>query len=137
VVAEFSNEQLDNILLVRNILESQAVLLSEKYLTADDISTLKVILANAWDALEKRDLKKLQQLNEDFHFTIYQSVPSTLLNELIKKTWRSYPKYREHLKYEESHASLTIHSEILKLIQENKFEEAAKKMSCHILSHRK
>lgn len=137
VVSEFSKEHLYDILLVRNILEPQAVILSEKYLTDADKAMLKIIIEKAWDALEAHDPKKLQQLNENFHFTIYKSVPSPLLNEMIEKTWRSYPKYRDHLKYEESHESLLVHTEILDLMMENKFNEASQKMSFHILSHRK
>lgn len=132
VVTNFSLTKIEDTLFVRSILEPKAVLLSQGHITDADIASLEDNLARAWSELKTENWKTLRTLNTEFHFTIYNKVPSPLLLELIDKLWHSFPKYILHEEYEANHHSLQVHEHILKFIKEDNFIAAADEMEKHI-----
>jgi len=135
VVSDFPKEKMEDIQLVRSILESSAVERSGKYMTEQTIHTLEAILDESWEALKNMDWKLIRKLNVDFHFTIYNVFPSPTLNELIDKLWRSFPKYLLHEQHETNHYSLQEHQAIIEGIKKNDFIATAELMRRHIINH--
>ncbi|MCL2569083.1 MAG: GntR family transcriptional regulator [Oscillospiraceae bacterium] len=132
VVSTFPEEKLKDVQFVRGILEGQAVERAGDYITARDIKKLEAILEETKDADEKDDRKRLRKLNVDFHFSIYNLVPSPALAELINKLWYSFPKYILHEERETKHTSLQEHQEILDKIKAKDYKTAAELMRQHI-----
>lgn len=132
IVATFSKDKLDDILLVRRILEPKAVLLAEKHFTSADIAQLENYLSKEWSEYKKGNWKNLHKLNVSFHFTIYNKCSSPLLIEMIQKLWNSFPKYILHEQNDSNRQSLQSHERILDYIKKNDFNAAAKEMEEHI-----
>ena len=136
VVANFSQQKMDDILFVRSILEPKAVLYSRGRLTDEDITKMGDILAEAWRELKQENWKALHRLNTDFHFILYNAAGSPLLLELIQKLWHSFPKYLMHEQYDANRNSLHGHESILRFIKSGNFEAAATEMEHHIGQHK-
>ena len=130
VVATFSQEKVNDIMTVRQILEPRAVIMAMENVTAEDIRKLETILSGSWEALEQEDWKTVVALNHEFHFTIYNKACSPLLSEIILKLWQSFPKYLVHEHSRRS--SLMAHQRILDYMKQNNYVAAAAEMEKHI-----
>lgn len=135
VISDFPKKKMDDIRFVRSILEPKAVEESGKYFTAQAIHTLETILDKSREALKNRDWKLLRELNADFHFTIYNLVPSPILNDSIHKLWHSFPKYLFYEQYETNQKSLQDHQKLIEHIKNNDFAAASELMRAHIHAH--
>lgn len=133
-VATFSNEKIKDILFVRSILEENAVLFSQSYVTPEFFANADALLLESNAVLQRKDLEKMRRLNENFHFMIYDLVPSPTLHDNIYQLWHSYPKYLGQEEYDRRKHSLLEHTRILTYMKENNFSAAGAEMRSHILN---
>lgn len=81
VVAELSVDELEEIFLIRSMLEGMAARLATLSMTADDIAELETILG---DIDHTRDLDRWLELNRRFHHTLYQAAGRPRLFSLVE-----------------------------------------------------
>lgn len=132
-VANFSSEKIQDILFVRGILEENAVLLAESHVTEEFFAKADAIIQESAALLAQQDMEKLRHLNEQFHFLIYDLVPSQTLHDNIYQLWHSYPKYLGQESYDRRKNSLQEHKQILLHMRGHDFAAAAAEMKQHIL----
>ena len=89
----YNDEELKDTLFIRSILEREAVLLAKGRLTAMDMETMEALLIKMDECIEKNSLGRLPKFDSEFHFIIYNTVPSKQLREMIAKLWERFPRY--------------------------------------------
>jgi DNA-binding GntR family transcriptional regulator len=136
VVTKFPKETLLDILYVRSILEPEAVLLAKGHFGESEISTLNELYEESFSETVKVNLVRLREINRNFHFVIYNSIPSKLLLDLIGKLWDRCPNYAMYTELETAVSSLDVHRVILSLLKKGDFAGAAEVMKGHILNTR-
>lgn len=94
-VAQLSIEDLQEIYLVREVLEEKATQLAVPHLSEQTLNQLAEMLANMEDATLAQDYALLFDLNRGFHFAIYQASRNTLLIHLIGSLWDRSRRYRQ------------------------------------------
>ena len=135
VVTAFSKETLLDVLYVRSVLESEAVLLAEGSFTQKEFDALEENYEKSFIETTRGNLVKLRELNREFHFFVYNVIPSRLLLELIEKIWDRFPNYAMYTKPETAENSLNTHRDFLLALKEKKdFALAAAIMKHHILN---
>jgi len=133
VVTKFSKETLTDVLYVRSLLESEAILLAEKTFTDDDIRHLEEIQKQSEIETKTGNLVKIRELNRKFHFALYKPVTSKLLLELIERIWDRFPNYAMYTKLENAKNSLKTHQKIIDFVKASDFRKASAEMKQHIL----
>ena len=131
-VTEFSKETLEDVLYVRSIIEQEAVLQAKSNFTQARTLLLENILLKASAAVENENLYEARKLNAEFHFTIYETVESRILLELIQKLWHRVPNYAMYIKLETAVKSLETHNIILDCLKNGDFKNASIAMRNHI-----
>lgn len=133
VVTKFSKETLTDVLYVRSLLESEAILLAENTFTDENVRNLEEIHRQSEIETENGNLVKIMELNRKFHFALYQAITSKLLLEHIERLWDRFPNYAMYTKLENAKNSLRTHRRIIEFIKTSNFIEAAAEMKKHIL----
>lgn len=93
-VSEISLEELEEIYLIRALLEAQATRDAVPALQAADFERLHQLEAEMTAATERLDNARLLELNREFHFTIYQASGRKLLLQHIASLWDKSLRYR-------------------------------------------
>lgn len=87
VVPTHSAEAFREIYRIRMELEGLAGELATKAFRASDVTRLKKILGAMDEAVERGDKTKYREVNEKFHFAIYERANSPRLLEIIENLW--------------------------------------------------
>lgn len=120
-----TRESIRNISQIKGVLEGYATRLAVNYLTPNDIRQLYSINERMHEAALCNDDELYSKMNISFHRSIYQHLPNTDLCNLIEKLWQKWNftkqvfsifPVRMNLSYQE-------HLDILKLIEERKYDE--------------
>lgn len=93
-ISAISFEELQEIYLIRELLEVQVTLDAVPQLRPDDLDRLRELEAQMTEATEQRDPVRLMELNREFHFTIYSASGKRLLLQLISSLWDKSYRYR-------------------------------------------
>lgn len=133
IVKKFTKETLADVLYVRSILESEAVLRAGETFTEDDVETLNNIQRQSEIDMKNANLIKVRELNRMFHFTFYNAIPSKLLLEQIERLWDRFPNYAMYTKPCNAENSLRTHQSIIDCVASANFKKAADEMRLHIL----
>ena len=94
-VAQLSLEDLQEIYLVREVLEEKATQLAVPQLSEQTMAELGEMIAAMERATQAEDYALLFDLNRAFHFSIYQASHNTLLIHLIGSLWDRSRRYRQ------------------------------------------
>lgn len=94
-VAQLSLEDLQEIYLVREVLEEKATQLAAPQLSAQTLAELAQLIGDMEQATLGEDYALLFDLNRTFHFSIYQASHNTLLIHLISSLWDRSRRYRQ------------------------------------------
>ena len=94
-VAELSSTDLQEIYLVREVLEETATLLAVPNLSAQILDELAALIEKMEGATESDDYAQLFDLNRAFHFTIYEASDNSLLIQMISSLWDRSRRYRQ------------------------------------------
>jgi DNA-binding GntR family transcriptional regulator len=133
-VAHYMDEELKDTLFLRSILEREAMLLARGRLTSADIETMEGLLSKMDECIQRNNLGRLPKLNSEFHFTIYDAVPSKQLLEFIGKLWDRFPRYAMLATIESAQISQEHHLKILEALKNDDYPLAGRLMEDHILT---
>lgn len=86
-VSEFNLEKLHQIITIRAGLEGYAARLAVPHINELQIKTLKNMVKNMKEAMQKKDIERFNSNNLKFHRYLYQIPPYPMLYEMIIKVW--------------------------------------------------
>ena len=86
-VVHINLEELEEFYMIRSELEGLAARLASKHIKGSDIAKLEKIQEEHKKAIESEDPKRIADLNQQFHFTIYRSSPYKHLYNMISNLW--------------------------------------------------
>ncbi len=137
VVAQLSPREISDLLDVRSSLELLGVEQAAKYRTEDDLLCLKELIRQGNNALKKKDITLLPELNTRFHLLITKASGNVALFEVMstlsaKIEWA----YSKSVSTRAS-ASWTEHKAILAAIARGDSKAAREVLERHILSARR
>jgi len=87
IVHPLSQKLIQELFDVRGILEGAAIKIVICNLNQDLLTILARIIAEQKKTLKNTDIKKAEELDEEFHKTIYQVINNQTLEELIYANW--------------------------------------------------
>jgi DNA-binding GntR family transcriptional regulator len=98
-VTELSFSELEDVYLVREVLEELATQLAVPNLTDATFAELADLLSRMKTATDQQDFERLLDLNRTFHFTIYQASNRPILVQIIASLWDRSGAYRRLYTY--------------------------------------
>ena len=134
-VCSFSGEFLQELFMIKAVLEGYAARLSIGYLSAKDLAALRKINERIAAAAEANNTKKCAQLNVDFHMRIYQVVPGNLMHDMLSDLWRKYSITTSvfSVRLNRGLTSAAEHEEILRLLEKKDCDGVEQLMREHKL----
>jgi len=132
-VAELGLTDLSDVYLARAVLETAATRQAVGRLRAHTLAELRRIHRNFVAAVEEDNAEALLDLNEQFHFSIYDAAASPLLSRLIRIVWSSAPNDTFRVFPTRAERSVTEHTLILRALASGNAARAEKAMREHIL----
>ena len=114
-VTELSLDELKEIYLIREVLEGLATELAVPNLSPHTLEQLDHLIEQMEQATTAQDFEKLLELNQTFHFLIYEAAHKPLLLQMITSLWDRSTLYRRLYTYlpERAPQALAEHKEIL------------------------
>lgn len=96
-VPQISLDKLDDLCLARAALEGLAGKLAAERATKEDREEFIRLAAAHEEATRKLDVQAMLQTNRDFHFAVYASSGSSVLEQLIQTLWLRFGPYMRML----------------------------------------
>lgn len=131
-VAELGLTDLSDVYFARGVLEPAATRQAVGRLRAPDMAKLRSLHHDFIAAVEANDAGSLLDLNEQFHFAIYDASASPLLSRLIRIVWSSAPNDTFRLFPTRAERSVKEHTVILRALASGNAVRAEKAMREHI-----
>ena len=137
--AEFSQEELEDIYLMRRNLEGLAAELAMDRLTDGDLQRLRALFGRMERATQQEKHRELMRLNREFHFTIYNACGRRHLLGILADLWNRSSRYRnlQELLPQRVQESLEEHREILEGCEKRSKRRGAKTIRYNIEECRK
>jgi len=132
-VRNFSQEDLNEVYLVRAALESLAARLAASRMTEADVKTLRKILDKMINEARKHNLQKTTRLNNEFHETILQISG----NKLLYNRWKSmefgyWTLVTAHMSGQDLEVLALRHEELLESLSSKNPRKAKQAMQRHL-----
>ena len=136
VVFGLSKTRLINIYQIRGVLEGYASRLAVDCLTPKQIRQLYVNIEKTHEAYEKKNYKKVSQLNYEFHMSMYENIPNHELYNIIFELWQKWSITKKVFSVAPQRipASMEEHKKILELIETKKHDEVEQFVRTHKLA---
>lgn len=133
-VAKITEKDLKDVLEVRCALEELAVELACRYITPEQIDSLKQIVDEFKIAMAGHDVTSIAEKDVAFHDVIFTATHNRRLIQLISNLSEQMYRYRvEYLKNPESHEQLVReHEEIIDNLERKDVAQAKKNINHHI-----
>ncbi|MDO4552613.1 MAG: GntR family transcriptional regulator [Bacillota bacterium] len=137
-VRGFTRQDIRDIYAVRAAVEALAVEWAIEKMTGEDLKTMEEIFGLMEFYTNKRNSRKLTELNRNFHAAIYEAGGSRFLSQVLK----SYQSYVEQTRkvtvYCEKNLDqiLREHRDILQAMREKDNGKAQKRMALHLQNSR-
>lgn len=131
-VAELGLIDVSDVYLARAVLEPAATRQAVEHLRAPAVARLRRLHHEFNAAVEENDAESLLDINEQFHFTIYDAARSPLLSRLIRMVWSSAPNDTFRLFPSRAERSVKEHTVILRALASGNAARAEKAMRDHI-----
>lgn len=107
IVAGISEKMLMDVLQVRMTLEKMAYECAFRYITDEQLDELKAAEKEFEEAIRSNDLVKIAEMDEKFHFIIYNAAQNDKLREILTNLRENMYRYRmEYAKNRESREQL-------------------------------
>jgi len=138
IVKNPSRKEIEETFGIRACLESYAAALATGHMDAPTIDRLENVLRRYRDALERRDIAKMTQLNNQLDEIIFSTSGSRKLYALIANFRDFISRYRKVLLtcMEYAAISLSEHEEIVQAMKEGDVEGVEKLVRKHLLRGR-
>lgn len=88
-VRQLSAEDIEEIYMVREMLEGKAAFLAAEHITPEELANLEKLNQAIDECVQKGDHIRQQELNKEFHFALYAASGKPRLVSLIKSLWDS------------------------------------------------
>ncbi len=98
-VTELSFAELEDVYLVREVLEELATQLAVPLMSEQTLTQLGELIARMSSATEKQEFERLFDLNRLFHFTIYNASNRPIMVQIIASLWDRSGAYRRMYTY--------------------------------------
>jgi DNA-binding GntR family transcriptional regulator len=131
-VSEIPLVNLSEVYAARGLLESAATGLAAARLTPKGLVKLASLHAAFVKAVATGDRESLRDLNDRFHFAIYDAAEAPLIRQLIKTVWTRAPRDTFRLLPERPERSVHAHGLILEALRRRDPREAEQAMRSHI-----
>jgi DNA-binding GntR family transcriptional regulator len=138
VVSSFTLEDLEQVYMLRSLLEGKAASIAAQRTHPDSLAALRRVLADTKRCLECADKGEaaeqatLCNCNRDFHLAIAHASGIKLLYTMIEKLWESFPRYGAATIPGQTVASYAEHWAIYEAMARGDGQEAANLLTCHI-----
>lgn len=134
VVLGITLEDLEDIMNIREHVESLAAYYAAKNISKEGAETLRQISELQDFYFEKKDVDNLQRMDDRFHDALYEMCNRTVLHDTLLPLHRKTMRYRKAaIKNEKrQHDSVMEHKKIIEAINAGDGEKAQKLMSAHI-----
>lgn len=93
-VSTLSEEEVDEINLIRGLLEGEAIRQAVAYVDDEFIDHLRALNEMMAEANDDNDLARFISINHDFHFALFGLAGLPRLNKHIDALWKSADPYR-------------------------------------------
>ena len=139
VVAGISEKMLMDVLQVRMTLEKMAYECAFKFITDEQIEALKTTEKEFEESIKENDLVKIAEVDEKFHFIIYDAAQNDKLKEILTNLRENMYRYRmEYAKNKESREQLIKeHTEMIETFIKHDSVEGLKVVEQHIRNQEK
>lgn len=134
VVLGITDEDLMDIMEIRQQIEGLATYYAVKNMTDEDLQDLRRISELQDFYFEKKDLDRLRQMDDQFHNWIYVICGRSVLRDTLQPLHRKTQRYRKKSISNDERLSQSIleHKEILATIESRDADKAAQRMTRHI-----
>ena len=139
IVAGISEKMLMDVLQVRMTLEKMAYECAFKYITDEQIEELKETEKKFEESVKKNDLVQIAEMDEKFHYTIYNAAQNDKLKEILTNLRENMYRYRmEYAKNKDSRDQLIKeHNEMIDTLVKRDSVEGLKIVEEHIRNQEK
>ncbi|MDI6870831.1 MAG: GntR family transcriptional regulator [Bacillota bacterium] len=93
-VKQLTAQEIEEVYMLREMLEGKAAYFAAQRITPREIEELERINRAIAECVEKGDRIRQQELNKEFHFTLYAASGKPRLYNLIRSLWDSIAYYR-------------------------------------------
>lgn len=131
-VTNYSAHDIEEIFMLRGVLEAMATRLATPRLQDDDLARLDACMAAMHEAITQGNSTRMHQLNAEWHLEIYKVSHSTVLLEVILGLWQKFLWQSVWSLPGHGEQSLDRHEEIMDALRERDAERAATLMERHI-----
>lgn len=134
VVADLSRQQVQEVYLLRSVLEPLAVTLAVNRMTPEQVQQLTTLMEGMATAYQAAQLDALSRMNADWHLFFPRHAGSAYLHEFIVRLWRLYPHDAIWSLPDRASISLAEHRVVMRHVVAREADEAGDAMRHHILS---
>ena len=133
-VARMTEEDMEDVLQIREVLDELAVKLACDNITKEEIRELENKALQFENSIKQGDLKKIAEADVEFHDVIYKAAGNKKLNTMLDNLREQIYRYRvEYLKTGISHPTLIReHREILQALDSHEKERVVEAMRVHV-----
>lgn len=93
-VKQLTPQEIEEVYMLREMLEGKAAYFAAQRITPREIEQLERLNLAIAECIEKGDRARQQELNQEFHFTLYAASGKPRLCQLIKSLWDGIAYYR-------------------------------------------
>jgi DNA-binding GntR family transcriptional regulator len=126
-----TDEEADQLLSVRNVLETYSAKLAAEHATADDVAELKALQREGVEALKQKDVERVVAANAALHARITRMSGNAVLAEMIATVDRRVRWYYAPLALNRGKDAWSEHAELIKAIADHDPEAAGRVMNQH------
>src|SRR5687768_12043001 len=119
-----TDEEADQLLSVRNVLETHSAKLAAEHATAEDVAELKALQREGVEALKQKDVERVVAANAALHARITRLSGNAVLAEMIATVDRRVRWYYAPLALTRGKDAWNEHAELIKAIAEGDPEAA-------------
>lgn len=135
-VAKFTTEDLEEIYMLRGLLEAQAVRLATRRATPETLAELRGVVEHCQVLLggvqDRQADRALRQCNREFHLGIARASGARRLQAMIEKLWDGFPRYGTTTVPAQRMTSCREHGAIYQAMAQGDEEKAASLLAHHI-----
>jgi len=131
-VSEIPTVDLSEVYAARALLEAAATSLAAARITPKALAQVRALHDEFVNAVKTGKRDELRELNDRFHFAIYQAADAPLISQLIKMVWTRAPRDTFRLLPERPERSLKAHGDIVEALGRRDPRDAERAMRDHI-----
>jgi DNA-binding GntR family transcriptional regulator len=131
-VAEIDPHEVQEIYLIRSVLERLATRLAVPNLKISEVQRLRTLQSELEAEVAQGETGSLLKINREFHMLIYDAAGAPTLNQMIKSLWMKTPWDTPFVVPNRAHMIVEEHQRVLDAINNADAELAGQAMQAHI-----